>query len=97
MLPQLVKALDRDDVDRSEEHAIIYAMIEIGDPAAIRQVMSARFVTDRLRSARSTRGELIALDQIEGGDPNFAEVMLGLDSDDAMTRRIAAQIAKRRR
>ncbi len=96
VLPELMKALDRDRVDRSEEHAIIYAMIEIGDPAAIRQALGGRFVTDQIRHARSTRGGLIALDQVDGGDPSFAEVSLGLGSADPTTRRIAAQIAKRR-
>lgn len=95
-IPELVEAVDRSGIDRSEEHSIIYAMIEIGDPAAIRQAMSARFITDGLRSAQSTRGALVALDQIEGGNPKFVEIMLGFASHDPLTRRIAAQVAKRR-
>ncbi|HUG66692.1 MAG TPA: PVC-type heme-binding CxxCH protein [Pirellulaceae bacterium] len=50
-----------DGDDRFLEHSLIYAAMELNDPAALRQFIAAD--SDRIR-----RAALIALDQMEGGD-----------------------------
>lgn len=92
-IPQLVSALDRDGLARPEEHAIIYALIEMGDAVAIRSAWRA--LPSGTTSMRQWRGMVIALDQIDGGELQWDEVELGLDSNDAASRQVVANIAKR--
>jgi putative membrane-bound dehydrogenase-like protein len=92
-IPQLVGALDREGLERAEEHAIIYALIEMGDAAAIRSAWQA--LASGTMSMQQWRGMAIALDQIDGGDIQWNEVEFGLDSNDATSRQVAARIAKR--
>lgn len=92
-IPQLISALDRDGLDRAEEHAIIYALIEMGDASAIRSAWRA--LPSGMTSMPQWRGMVIALDQIDGGDLQWNEVELGLDSKDAASRQVVANIAKR--
>jgi putative membrane-bound dehydrogenase-like protein len=58
--------------DRFLEHALIYALIEIGDAGGTRKGLSAE-------SAHARRGALIALDQMEGGNLARTEVTPHLD------------------
>lgn len=88
----LVKALERNALDRSEEHAIIYALIEIGDASAIRQVLN-QSNPNAMANPSSTRGVLVALDQIEAVEVSYDEFLLGLESDDPATLKVAARIA----
>ncbi len=92
-IPQLVSALDRDALDRTEEHAVIFALIEMGDPSAIRSAWQV--LPNGRASMRQWRGLVIALDQIDDGKLQWDEVELGLDSDDAASRQVVANIAKR--
>jgi len=56
----LLKTLDG-DLDRTREHAVIYALIELDRPAQTRTGLADA-------SPRVRRGALIALDQMSGGD-----------------------------
>ncbi len=87
----LVDLLHRDDIDREEEHAAIFALIEIGDAKRIRESMSEIFSQSSSRS-RSIRGVLVALDQIDGSTVEFDEAMLGLLANDPVTVRVTSRI-----
>ncbi|MCA9133373.1 MAG: HEAT repeat domain-containing protein [Planctomycetales bacterium] len=92
-LPHLLSALDRESLDRPEEHALIYAMIEMASPQAIRDALRA--LPSGQPSLPQWRGAVIALDQIDGGQLRLAEIELGLESADARSRKVAADIAQR--
>lgn len=92
-IPQLVSALSSDGLERAEEHAIIYALIEMGDAPAVRSARQA--LSSGMASMGQWRGLVIALDQIDGGDLQWDEVELGLDSNDLASRQVVANIAKR--
>lgn len=81
----LVSALTRPMIDRQEEHAILYALIEIGQPEKIRQAVD-------WQDPQLLAAALIVLDQIEGGNLSFPEVARGLDSTEASTRNQAVAI-----
>lgn len=74
-LPSLLSALAR-PLDRFGEHAIIYALIEIGHPGYTRAGL-------KHKSAATRRGALIALDQMPGGKLTSDEVSMLLESADA--------------
>ncbi len=65
----------RGETDRFLEHALVYALIEIGDREA-----TIKGLADS--SPRARRGALIALDQMEGGDLAKELVAPLLDTDD---------------
>ncbi len=88
----LVALLDRDDIDREEEHAAIFALIEIGDAKRIRESMSEMF-SQASSSNRSIRGALVALDQIDDSTVEFDEAVLGLRASDPVTVRVTSRIA----
>ncbi|MFP6765828.1 MAG: PVC-type heme-binding CxxCH protein, partial [Planctomycetaceae bacterium] len=72
----LLSALAREEgLDRTEEHAIIYALIEIGDPDATAKGLSAK-------SPATIRGALIALDQMDTGRFSAQQAAAFLDADD---------------
>ena len=73
-------------IDRTLEHSITYALIEIGDAAATLTYGNQR------PSSRARRTALIAADQIEGGLQSAAVVPL-LDSPDALLKETAWWIA----
>jgi putative heme-binding domain-containing protein len=73
-LPILLNALAQ-PVDRFGEHAIIYALIEIGEPGYTRAGL-------KHQSAAVRRGALIALDQMPGGNLTSDEVSMLLKSAD---------------
>lgn len=75
-------------IDRAEEHARIYAVMEIGD---VQQI--ARGLDDPATAVR--RGALIALDQL-GAPLDAARVVAMLDSDDALLRDAAVDVISRR-
>lgn len=74
--------------DRFLEHSLLYAVIEIGDPAGTR---------DGIRSSNPAviRAALLALEQIQGGQPRVDEVLSALNSKDAALRESAAWVARR--
>nr|MBC8290279.1 HEAT repeat domain-containing protein [Planctomycetota bacterium] len=90
VVPSLLAALGRDGgIDRSEEHAIIFALIENGNVKATTRGLSSD-------SAATVRGALIALDQMDSGRVTVDQVAPLLDSDDAALRRTAVEIVGRR-
>jgi putative heme-binding domain-containing protein len=89
---ELVLALRHADVDHPAEHAIVYALIEIGDAEAVRQAISP--FNGQLNTG-GVRGVLMALDQIDGSSVKFSELQMALHSDDLATLRTVARIAKK--
>ena len=82
----LLSALAREQgLDRTEEHAIIYALIEIGDLQATAKGLSAE-------SPATIRGALIALDQMDTGRLSAQQAAAFLDVDDTPLRNTAADI-----
>ena len=72
----LLEALDR-DIDRAEEHSLIYALIEIGDPRRTSEGLASRLPAIR-------RGALIALEQMDAKlRPETVVTMLKSDDPDA--------------
>lgn len=86
-VPALLTALSR-PIDREEEHALIYALIEINDPAATRDGMIAK-------SEKTRRGALIALDQMRSGQLTADDVVPLADADDLTLQRAAADVFSR--
>ena len=75
-------------IERSEEHALIYALIEIKDAEATRAGLAAE-------STNTRRAALIALDQMDGGELNPDEVVQLLETDDELLRSAAVQVFSR--
>ena len=75
-------------VDRVLEHSLIYAMIEIGDRAAIEAGLQAA-------ASRTRRAALIALDQIDSGAVRPEGLIPLLDSPDLVLKDTAWWIAAR--
>jgi putative heme-binding domain-containing protein len=67
---------------RIQEHALIYALIEIGDAEATRRGLESR-------QARTRRVALIALDQMDGGGLRAGEVAPLLSSTDSVLKTTA--------
>ncbi|QDV22422.1 PVC-type heme-binding CxxCH protein [Aureliella helgolandensis] len=80
----LLDALEQ-AVDRTEEHSLIYALIEINDPPTTRRGLQQA-------SPRVQQGSLIALDQMDAGDLQVEEVMPLALTRDANLQRAAAEI-----
>lgn len=75
------------DAVRIQEHAIIYALVEIADPASTRRGLSAF-------SPHTRRAALIALDQMDQGGLTAADLAPLLSSPDPVLRQTAAWIAE---
>lgn len=85
-MPTLFKALGNDSMDRDEEHAAIYAMIEIGDVKALRTLL----YMDVPRSDRQQRALLLALSQIDRAEMTYDETAKCLfDVNDQSLQRLA--------
>jgi putative heme-binding domain-containing protein len=84
----LLDALDR-ELDRFGEHAVLYALIHIGDRDAVLKGLQHK-------NANVRRGALIVLDQMPGGDLTQDLVTPLLSSDDAALQRTALDIISRR-
>lgn len=87
-VPDLLKALNR-QIDRAEEHALIYALIETNDPSATLQGLTSA-------SASTRRGALIALDQLDDDKLTAEIVGSALLSDDKALQQSALNIFSRR-
>lgn len=83
-VPALLESL-RMAADRFLDHAIIYALIRIGDREATRLGLSDP-------SAEVRRGALIALDQMEGGNLEAAQVVPMLDPINPALQQAAVRI-----
>lgn len=75
-----------DSHDRVLDHSLIYALIEIDDPAATAKAIESS-------SPFEKRSALIALDQMEGGDLKAETVAPLLGSTNALMRQTASWIA----
>ncbi|WP_414660973.1 PVC-type heme-binding CxxCH protein [Horticoccus sp. 23ND18S-11] len=75
-----------DPADRTLEHAVIHALIEIGRPDDLRAVLTAT------EQPRTIRAALVALDQMEGGGLQPADVIGSLDAATPVVRQTAAWI-----
>ncbi|MCI0492535.1 MAG: HEAT repeat domain-containing protein, partial [Planctomycetes bacterium] len=84
----LLEGLSR-DISRTEEHARIYALMEINDPAATAKGLSSP-------SVGVQRGALIALDQMDAGVLSPKVVTPLLDADDQSLRLAAFNVFRRR-
>jgi len=85
-VPALLTALGH-NIDRTEEHAIIYALIEINDPVTTRSGLLAK-------NANTQRGALVALDQMEAGNLT-AEVVSRLETDNVALLKTVADVFRR--
>lgn len=76
------------DCDRVLEHSLVFALIEIADPAQTRLGLT-------MKDSRKQRAALIALDQMPGGDLAAEDVVPQLSATDAELRDTAWWIAER--
>jgi len=86
-VPDLLGALAR-PADRVLEHSLIYALIEIDDPAATAAGLKSAHAMVR-------RGTMIALDQMDGGGVGPEVAAAGLSSGDPATREASAWVVGR--
>lgn len=84
---ELLRALDG-PTDRTEQHAVIYALIELNDPEATRAGLSAD-------APAVQHGALVALDQMDGGDLKPHDVLPLVATDDAHLQNAAAKVFSR--
>ena len=84
-IPDLLAA-SAPKLDRALEHSLTYAMIEIADPAATREGLTAP-------SERTRRAALIALDQMTPSSLESAAILPLLDAPDPATNKTAWWIA----
>ncbi len=78
--------------DRSLEHALIYALIEIGDADSLRKAIVKLSTQAEETAIRKHRAALIALDQMDGGDLRADEVVPLLNSKQTARKEVAAWI-----
>ncbi|QDU63631.1 Arylsulfatase precursor [Planctomycetes bacterium Pan216] len=85
----LLLALARPEIDRTEEHAILYALLAIDQSKATRKGLASKHPAVR-------RGALIALDQMDSGslDADTLTKHLG-DADEALAQRALAIFSRR--
>ncbi len=76
------------ETDRALEHAIIYALIEIADPAGTAKGMASE-------NPRVQRAALIALDQMAGGGVKPDQVLVRLDSGEPLLKETANWLVSR--
>jgi putative membrane-bound dehydrogenase-like protein len=84
-VPDLLAAASR-RMDRTLEHSVTYALIEVADPAATRAGLEAS-------SPRAKRAALVALDQMDGAPLRPQDVIPLLDSRDEITSETAWWVA----
>lgn len=88
-VPALFESLRKGVSDRFLEHAIIYALIHIGDCQATRDAL-------RDPNPHVRRAALIALDQIDGGHLSREQVLPLLDTDDPELQQAVFEVISRR-
>jgi putative membrane-bound dehydrogenase-like protein len=84
-VPALLAALG-EKTDRTLEHSLIYALIEIGDPKATAEGLKSK-------NAAIRRGALIALDQMPNGGIRAEDVAVYLASSDPRMKEAAWWVA----
>tara|TARA_R110002049_G_scaffold4601_5_gene32582 strand:- start:805760 stop:810304 length:4545 start_codon:yes stop_codon:yes gene_type:complete len=90
----LAEALGR-EMDRSEEHAVIYALIEIDQPQALVVALNDMAGTPRADTNRMRRA-MTAFDQMSVDVLQPEQVIAGLESDDPQWQTAALDILARR-
>ncbi len=90
VVPSLLSMLNQ-DTDRSEQHAIIFALIEIADVDAIQNALAAASKPDPSQSCAG----MIAIDQIDSGRLSSNDVFVGLRSEDSNFRQASLKIIAR--
>lgn len=85
-VPHLIAVADS-NIDRTLEHSLTYALIEIGDTA------STTTAAVKAKTSRSKRVALIALDQMDGGGVTAGEIVPLLDSADPILKETSWWIA----
>ena len=91
----LIKSLLRSGIDRSEQHAIVYALIEIGDVQAIRNVLGKRDA-GQVAGDLSRQSLLMAISQIDGAEMTRGETLEAMFGfEDSVLHRVALQTAQR--
>lgn len=78
-----------EELDRSEEHAVLFALIEIDAPE--RTVAGLKHASANVR-----RGCLIALDQMDTAELSWSQIIEQLRAEDADLQQTAAKILSRR-
>ncbi len=87
LAPALLEAL-AGQYDRPLDHALIYALIEIGDVSSLKNAVASDNI-------RVRRGAMIALDQMPGGNLDSDVVLRELDSQDTRLQEAAWWIVSR--
>lgn len=90
-VPSLLTAATRVSVDRAEQHAVTYALIELDDINAIRDAL-AGFDMGNIHLAQTV---MIAIDQIDSTRLQPQDVFPGLLSENQNFRNAALQIVQR--
>ena len=98
-VPALLTALSK-NIDRSEEHALIYALIEIDAPDATSQSLALKdFPTSTTaqspQASQRIRGGLIAMEQMKPGELTAESVLPLLNASHPPLRLTALEIAQR--
>lgn len=83
-VPSLLKALEN-SIDRSEEHALIFALIEIADTSTTRTGLTST-------NTNTQRGALIAIDQIDNGDLAANDILPLIESSDPRLQQTAVKV-----
>ncbi len=86
-VPAILESIDG-QYDRSLDHALIYALIEIGNVPSVEQGLASK-------SQRVRRAAMIALDQMPAGKLDSSIVLRELDSPDANLQEAAWWIVSR--
>ena len=90
----LIQALAGADIDRSERHAIVYALIEIGDAQAIRNALGS-VDAGRVLGAVQRQNLLMAISQIDDAEMTKDETLeLMFGSEDAVLQLVALKAAQ---
>ncbi len=89
-IPALLKSLETATDDRFLQHALIYALIELGNSGAVRSGLASN-------NALVQQGSLIALDQMANGGLKPDDLTNALKSNDETLRTHAIRIATERK
>ncbi|MBP89846.1 MAG: dehydrogenase [Planctomycetaceae bacterium] len=87
-IPALLNSVGEENLDRVQQHALVYAMIDINDRTVTAKGLASE-------NARIQRAALIALDQMDDGVLSRAEVTSLLDTNDLELQRVAIDIIAR--
>ena len=90
VVPSLLEALAREGMDRTEEHSLTYALIEVDREHETRRGLTSR-------NPRVRRCALIAIDQMQSGTLSLEDLRAAIADEDPTIRNIAARTLIRMR